>query len=792
MCYHLRSVLVGHSEDVRCSTVLPGAPENSQGNVLATGSRDKSIRLWKSSETHQNEFECTSGLIEGHSDYVTALCSLEDLGDGAFVSGSRDATVRVWSRKDHIHCLHVLEGHQYQVTGVVGIPSKNDGHVYVASTSLDGCVRLWNVSGSEALCIGEKKEHDGPVLCIDRCSDDGKCLVTGSGDCTLRLWSIEDGALCCTSAWQGHADTVRSVAYVPSLGIVSGSHDMTVKLWTLDGQCLQTMEGHDALVYSVAVSPDGALIASASEDATVRVWSMNGECLDVIRHPGCVWTVNFLSNGDLISGCADGMARIWSTDEGRKAPADMCEAFEEQVAMYHDKKDAKNGDETTDASKKLKTYSAHVLEQPGTHDGQTIVVEEGAHGVAYSWNQGAGDWERVGEVVMEGLGAGWDFSFDVDIADGQPKIKLQANAGEDAYVVADRFIAENNLPSSYKEQIVQFLIVNTQGKVNINLDTSGSFVDPYTGANAYVPGSSFQGHHGDMTSIGAHENVDPLTGSNVQKSGRFPVKSYVLFSSPLSVDSAMTKLREFNGDISTSQEPLAVSDTEWRHVEGLMALANGGTIESIELEKATLNKLLSWPFDKVFPVLDICRAMLLSENGRNFLKSHVKSIHKSPSEGSLGSVVEGLLQGPLNGPGAIVSLRLLANMFQPDLIQLISDSLEYMVDLVDSCKESGVKGVQNAYTAFLLNVAVYLQNITNPSFSLAMKVASQAAFCVAAFKDSSNSTCVIHALLAIGTLRRESLIKPVDISRMLPSNVLNSIIQRSGEESLIAKEVKSL
>lgn len=53
--------------------------------------------------------------------------------------------------------------------------------------------------------------------------------------------------------------------------------------------------------------------------------------------------------------------------------------------------------------------------------------------------------------------------FDVDVADGQPPLKLPMDRGEDPYEVAERFIAANGLPATYREQIVRFIVQNTAG-----------------------------------------------------------------------------------------------------------------------------------------------------------------------------------------------------------------------------------------------------------------------------------------------------------------------------------------
>ena len=63
------------------------------------------------------------------------------------------------------------------------------------------------------------------------------------------------------------------------------------------------------------ISPDRGTVGS--EDGTARIWSVDGKCLKSIYHPGCVWAVTFLPNGDLVTACSDGIVRIFSEDENR-------------------------------------------------------------------------------------------------------------------------------------------------------------------------------------------------------------------------------------------------------------------------------------------------------------------------------------------------------------------------------------------------------------------------------------------------------------------------------------------
>jgi WD40 repeat protein len=106
-------------------------------------------------------------------------------------------------------------------------------------------------------------------------SPDGKRIVSGSEDKTLKVWDSQTGQEKLT--FKGHSEPVSSVSFSPDgKRIVSGSGRVAsgeIKVWDAQtGQETLTLTGHSDWVESVSFSPDGKRIVSGSLDGTVKVW----------------------------------------------------------------------------------------------------------------------------------------------------------------------------------------------------------------------------------------------------------------------------------------------------------------------------------------------------------------------------------------------------------------------------------------------------------------------------------------------------------------------------------------
>ena len=166
------------------------------------------------------------------------------------------------------------------------------------------------------LCLrGHNKNLSIPAMAF---SPDGKWLVSGSLDLTVKLWDTHTGE--CLKTLTGHTKWIWTVAFSPDgQTVVSGGDDNTIRLWNIHTGDCQVIEGHCGCVLNVTVNPEGNLIASAGYDHAIRLWRLEtAECFKILTgHENSIWDVAFHPNGEtLASGSVDNTVKVWDVHTG--------------------------------------------------------------------------------------------------------------------------------------------------------------------------------------------------------------------------------------------------------------------------------------------------------------------------------------------------------------------------------------------------------------------------------------------------------------------------------------------
>ncbi|KAF3008510.1 SCF ubiquitin ligase complex subunit cdc4 [Curvularia kusanoi] len=310
-----------------------------QRHVVTCLQFDTDKILTGSDDTNINVYDTQTGALrsrlEGHEGGVWAL----QYEGNTLVSGSTDRSVRVWDIEKG-RCTQVFQGHTSTVRCLVILkPTKigetQDGKAImmpkeelIITGSRDSTLRVWKLpkpgdptimhttstAGSDSdnpYFIRALTGHHHSVRAI---AAHGDTLVSGSYDCTVRVWKISTGET--VQRLQGHTQKVYSVVLDHDRNrCISGSMDNLVKVWSLEtGQCIFTLEGHTSLVGLLDLSHER--LVSAAADSTLRIWDPeNGQCKSrLCAHTGAITC--FQHDGQKVISGSDRTLKMWNVKTG--------------------------------------------------------------------------------------------------------------------------------------------------------------------------------------------------------------------------------------------------------------------------------------------------------------------------------------------------------------------------------------------------------------------------------------------------------------------------------------------
>ena len=222
---------------------------------------------------------------------------------------------------------------------------------FLLTGSQDKTIKMWDISKllgkvekKSPRAIYTRKAHDKDInaIAIDHTST---LFASASQDRTVKIWTTESGEG--QGVLRGHRRGVWSVKFAPkntsaisgetgqispSRGLIlTGSGDKTIKIWSLaDYSCLRTLEGHTNSVLKVLWVPfpsedtskassnrnkEPTFVASAGGDGLVKVWDAStGECVSTLdNHTDRIWAlISNPATGDLVSGGGDSVVTFWA------------------------------------------------------------------------------------------------------------------------------------------------------------------------------------------------------------------------------------------------------------------------------------------------------------------------------------------------------------------------------------------------------------------------------------------------------------------------------------------------
>lgn len=159
---------------------------------------------------------------------------------------------------------------------------------YLASTDYDGVVKLWDAGTGEA--VSNHIEHERRAWSVDFSRVDPIKLASGSDDCSVKLWSINEKKSLATIKSVANVCCVQFSPYSAHL-LSFGSADYRTYCYDLRNTSapLCTLAGHDRAVSYVKFLDSGTLV-SASTDNTLKLWDLNKANNGYLSTSSCILT----------------------------------------------------------------------------------------------------------------------------------------------------------------------------------------------------------------------------------------------------------------------------------------------------------------------------------------------------------------------------------------------------------------------------------------------------------------------------------------------------------------------
>lgn len=292
-----------HTGSVFCVSLDPAS------NTLAvTGGEDDKAYVWRVSDG-EILFECT-----GHKDSVT--CAMFSHDSSLVATGDMSGMIKVWKveAKEEIWSFEVgdLEWLEWHPCAPVLLAGTDDGNVWMWKVPAgdcktfqspacqatsgkvlpdgkrivvgyeDGTVRVWDLKQGNAIHVVKGQDgHQGALTCLT-CNKDGSLVLTGSVDGCAKLINTTTGKVVGVFTVEGgkakgskeeESNSVESVGFCNILPLIAVAYlDGTLAIYDLSTQVLRHRCQHEAGIVHLQWEESSSVVSTCCLDGALRLW----------------------------------------------------------------------------------------------------------------------------------------------------------------------------------------------------------------------------------------------------------------------------------------------------------------------------------------------------------------------------------------------------------------------------------------------------------------------------------------------------------------------------------------
>ncbi|KAL6799943.1 hypothetical protein J3E68DRAFT_435436 [Trichoderma sp. SZMC 28012] len=292
----------GHTDEIR------RAMFSADGQYLASGSKDGTLRIWSRASG-----EIASTHNHDHTDQMEGFSP-----DGlTFLTISNYNSLRLLSSKISGHML-TMNGHKGRIRAAVFSPNSQK----LVSLDSSNIIIFWDRLSGNTL------EAEGANYIVNRgllFFSDGLRVITAM------IASVEKGhaigiwntlRATCDSLLEGHRAAISDVVLSEDESkIASGSYDKSIRVWDMNtATCIAIYDGHAESIVRLIYSADETLLISVDFNGTFKVWDTSIETQpgEIESHESAVLEVVFSPDKKtIVTTSGDRTVRLWDSTTGK-------------------------------------------------------------------------------------------------------------------------------------------------------------------------------------------------------------------------------------------------------------------------------------------------------------------------------------------------------------------------------------------------------------------------------------------------------------------------------------------
>jgi len=215
-----------------------------------------------------------------------------------------------------------LEEHE---AAFVSVSLSPDGRRLV-SGGADGSIKLWDVATGRPIKTLTRHTHAVHVVSF---SPDGQLLAFASSDShTVKLWDITTSTeIFSSNQYDSDGSGHKAISFSPNGRLLAYASNKTITLLNVveRREEIKKLDGHEDRVNGISFSPDGKMLASGSFDGKVKLWNLaTHQVIDTLDGGNWVFALSFSPDGKMLaSGANGGGIKLWNLANLKSKPHDL-------------------------------------------------------------------------------------------------------------------------------------------------------------------------------------------------------------------------------------------------------------------------------------------------------------------------------------------------------------------------------------------------------------------------------------------------------------------------------------